>query len=248
MKKTPRMPSTAMSSTPAHPTLPELLGSVSKISGHRQVLIRLNWMLEDEMRGAGDLVELLRMDAGLSARVISTANTALFRGGSHVSSVEEAVVRLGIWEIRRLLLSSIMREMTLGALKVYRLAPGALWSRSLLTAISMEVLAAATDRSADSCYTVGLLHCAGMIVIDRWLSEKSPRRLPQADPDDPQIAEREREFVGWSSDEVGAALLESWRFSGEMVLAVRHHRSPALAGEAAPMAALLQLAQWHARA
>ncbi|MGH8018739.1 MAG: hypothetical protein ACREIA_10675, partial [Opitutaceae bacterium] len=42
--------------------------------------------------------------------------------------------------------------------------------------------------------------------------------------------------------------LESWRFSGEMVLAVRHHRSPALAGEAAPMAALLQLAQWHARA
>ncbi len=212
------------------------------------MLIRLNWMLEDEMRGAGDLVDLLRMDPGLSARVISAANTALFRGGSPVSGVEEAVVRIGVWEIRRLLLSSIMREMTLGALKIYHLAPGALWNRSLLTALAMEALAAAAGRSPDACYTTGLLHCAGMIVIDRWLTEKSPFRLPRIDPDDPLAAERERELLGWTSDEAGAALLESWKFSGGMIAAIRHHRAPEQAGEAEPMAALLQLARWHARA
>ncbi|WP_442888914.1 HDOD domain-containing protein [Congregicoccus parvus] len=226
-----------------------LLAGVSKISGQRQVLIRLNWMLEDETRGARDLVELLRMDQGLSARVIAISNTALYRGGDAVSTVEEAVVRIGVWEIRRVLMSSIMREMTLGALRVYNLAPGALWGRSLLVAVGMAALTEETGAAADQCYTTGLLHGAGLIVIDRWLCEKHPLRLPRVGSyDDPCRAARERELIGWTSEEVGAALLESWRFPGPMLEAIRLALDPLAAGEHVRLAARLHLAQWCARA
>jgi HD-like signal output (HDOD) protein len=231
-----------------HPELSELFEGVTKVSGHREVLVRLNGMLEDESCGSTDLVEVLQMDPGLAARVITAANTVHFRGGNPVASVLEAVVRVGVQEIRRLLLSSMVRELAAGALRSYGLAPGALWRRSVMGAISMEVLAKAVSRSTDVCYTAGLMHNVGMVIVDGWLGKRSdgrPARIGDIDALD--ITLREKEAIGWTSAEVGAELLQRWRFPESVAAAVRHQNNPLDAGQFSAFASLLKLALWQMR-
>lgn len=230
------------------PTLEQVLEGIAKISGQRQVLIRLNSLLEDETRGMQDLVEVVRMDAGICSRVIAAANTTYFRGGTQVFSVEEAMVRVGVAEIRKTLLSSIMRELTLGPLAVYGLTSDALWKRSLLAALAMDVLAQEANRSSDICYTVGLLHPVGMIVLNRWMTNQTSSQPPRIGTIDAlDLPVREREACGWTSPELGAGLLESWHFPEAVATAVRHQSAPGQAGRFQGLASLLAAAKWQAR-
>lgn len=229
----------------AHPTLDDLLAGLAKVSGHRQVLLRLNEFLSNDDGGLQDLVAILQMDPGLSARVISAANTAYFRGGLLAASVDEAVVRVGLSEVCRLLLDSTTYELTSGALRSYALAAGDLWSRSLACGIAMDMLARELRRSRDICHTIGLLHALGMIVVDRWLvSHELQREAHFGDTWSSSIAARERELVGFSNAELCARLLEVWRFPENIVCPIEHQETPLQAGRFSRLACLLVLARW----
>lgn len=230
------------------PTREDLLHGISKISGHRQVLIQLNATLADDASSTQDIVALVRLDTGLTARVITSANSILFGRGLPVGSVEEAVIRVGVREIRRLLLRSITYELTGGALRSYGLARGDLWNRSLACALAMEMLARELKRSEDVCHTMGLMHGVGMIVIDQWLARTADDpTISLGDPYSARLGEREVSLVGYTNCEAGAMLLESWKFPESIVAVVGNQEAPLLAGRFAKMACMLVLARWQAR-
>jgi HD-like signal output (HDOD) protein len=179
------------------PTVEQLLSGVARLAGHRAIVMRLNSLLEDEASGVSELVAVLRLDAGLCAQVVSAANTVFFRGGLPVSSVDEAVIRVGVWEVRRLLLGTIAFELTTTGLRFYGLPPGDLWNRSLACALAMDALGQEKRRSTDVCYTIGLLRAIGLIVIDRWTSRRENAHVPLlGDAFSQGLGERERAIVG----------------------------------------------------
>ena len=228
------------------PSLDELIAGFAKISGHAAVLSRLNEVLDDEDAGAADLISVLRVDVGLTARVIAAANTVYFRRGSRVASVEEAVIRVGMAQIRRLLLGSIAYELTTGPMRAYGFGPGEVWARSLACAVAMEMLAEETQRSGDACRTIGLMHALGMIVIDRWVTQRGVRGQALPRPgDDAAVEQFEMGQVGVENAAVCAHLLETWKFPDACVEAVRHQRRPLEAGVFQRLACLLALARWQ---
>lgn len=229
------------------PSLDELIAGFSKVSGHAAVLLRLNEVLDDDDSGLADLIAVLRVDVGLTARVIAAANTVYFRRGSRVASVEEAVIRVGVAQIRRLLLGSIAYELTTGPLRAYGLGSGEVWVRALACAVAMETLAEETQRSGDACRTIGLMHPLGMIVIDRWVTQHAPRGsvLARAS-DDSAIEQFELAQVGADNAAVCAHLLETWKFPESCIEAVRFQRRPLEAEQFQRLACLLALARWQA--
>lgn len=229
-----------------YPTMDDLLSGISKISGHREVLVRLNRLLGDENSGSTEFVETLRLDPGLSARVIAAANTVFFRGGSPVLSIDEAVIRVGVEQIRRLLLESISFEMMAGPLRSYGLPAGELWAQSICCAISMSTLSKLVNRSADVLYTVGLLHSVGMVVIDRWHeSSGSSRRPPFMELQGAELWKQERAIVGCTNPEVAGALLTTWRFPESIVRTISSQENPTGVGEFSKRACLLSIACWQ---
>ena len=236
-----------MESTYPVPTMDDLLSGISKISGHREVLVRLNRLLDDEKSGPMEFVEILRLDPGLSARVISAANTVFFRGGSPVSSIDEAVIRIGVEQVRRLLLESISFEMMAGPLRSYALPAGELWARAIRCALSMSTLSEIVNRSSDVCYTVGLLHCVGMVVIDRWeeSSDSGRRAPPFAELHGTDLWNKERAIAGSSNPEVAGALLASWCFPESITQSISGQENPAGVGDFSKRACLLAIACWQ---
>jgi HD-like signal output (HDOD) protein len=223
----------------------QLLAGVSKLAGHRAIVMRLNSLLEDEASGVAELVAVLRLDAGLCAQVVSAANTVFFRGGLPVSSVDEAVIRVGVWEVRRLLLGSIAFELTATGLRFYGLPPGELWNRSLACALAMDALGQETRRSTDVCYTIGLLHAIGLIVVDRWMARRENTQVALlGEAFSPDLGARERARIGWSSAELGGQLLMNWKFPESIAQVVVHQETPLRAGRFRRLACLLGVARW----
>lgn len=235
-----------MESTYPVPTIDDLLAGISKISGHREVLVRLNRLLDDENSGPMEFVETLRLDPGLSARVIAAANTVFFRGGSPVLSIDEAVIRVGVEQIRRLLLESISFEMMAGPLRSYGLPAGELWAQSICCALSMSTLSTLVNRSADVCYTVGLLHSVGMVVINRWLESSGSSRRPEfMELHRTDLWKKERAIVGRANPEVAGALLTTWHFPESIVRTISSQENPTGVGEFSKRACLLTIACWQ---
>jgi HD-like signal output (HDOD) protein len=89
------------------------------------------------------------------------------------------------------------------------------------------------------------MHGIGLLVIDRHAAQerKAPRRLVSSGyPLD--FASAERDWLGFSHAEAGAALLELWGFSEPVIAAVKYQIEPEAAGEHRPLSMVLATARW----
>jgi HD-like signal output (HDOD) protein len=229
------------------PTIDELLQEFSEISGHHLLIARINSLLNNDSSGVQDLVAILKLDAGLSARVILAANTVYFHSGARIGSIDEAVFRVGQWEVKRLLLNSIAFELTGGPLRAYGIPRGEAWNHSLACALAMESLAREVDGNSDACYTIGLMYPLGLVIVDRWLSQHGfPKEEVLGEPGTPRTSSRERKVIGHTSEFLAGVLLSRWNFPDLIVATVSHQDTPFEAGEFRQTACLLAIARWQA--
>ncbi len=217
---------------------------VARLPVQGSLLPKLQKMLGELDSNTDDVLGMIKLDPGLTGRILRRANSAALSAGTRIGSIEEAVARVGYYEVNRLLLESVTHRLLARPLRCYGLAPGALWQASLACAFAMEKLARHTHRSEDTAYTVGLLHSVGMIVISGEMESGQKGRPLLGNPFDPNLGERERERFGFDHAEIGAELLRFWDFPPSMIEAIRFQLMPTRCETVPKLACLLSLARW----
>ncbi|WP_414662186.1 HDOD domain-containing protein [Horticoccus sp. 23ND18S-11] len=209
----------------------ELIARVRHLRSPSPSVTRLVAMLSSSETGNDEIVQVVRQDGVLCAKLLALCNSAAL-GGSSIGSVEQAIFYLGYREVYRLVLSLGFGAALAPALPGYAMEPGALWRHSLLTAyITDPVLEALPAGGADAsfAYTAGLVHDIGKIVLDHALDAVTKTAIrEQIERDHCALIEAERDIIGSDHAEVGARLLESWRLPSVIVEAVANHHAPAL--------------------
>ena len=209
-----------------------------------RVLPRLKHLLCDGNTAMGEVVEMVRLDPGIAARVLQFGNSAYFSHGLRCYTVEEAVNRVGYDQIYELVATAVASQVLVRPLAVYNLEADDLWARSIACALAAESIAEQTNDDRNIAYTIGLLHSVGMIAIDEWsLRNRQPlsfaaHHLPL------EACEAERTELGFHQAEAGAALLRSWGFPPAMHEPVRWQYLPNGTAIHFPLAALLHVAKW----
>ena len=222
----------------------DIVREVKNLPSAPRVLPRLKALLSDVNSVMSDIVGLVRLDPGIAARVLQTANSAYFSGGLRCDTVYEAVKRVGYEQIYQLVSYAVASQVLVRPLEVYGMESDELWKRSVTCALATEALAERCAQDRDSAYTVGLLHCVGMVALDEW-SLRGGRKLffrTEAMPREAVASERSQ--LGFTQAEVGGALLRDWQFPLDTSEAVRWQYTPRLAGTSQPMAGLLHVAKW----
>jgi HD-like signal output (HDOD) protein len=127
----------------------------------------------------------------------------------------------------------------------YGIAAEELWRRSVMAAIAAEILARRTDADSNLCYTAGLLHAVGLVVIDTWArnQEAGPRLASTGYPS--ESVAQELATLGFTNASVAGALLRLWKFPEAMTEPIRWQFDP----KAAPqrhqaVACVLSAAKW----
>lgn len=211
-----------------------LLDAALHLPAAPQVLAEINELLLDPHLQLDDVVTVLRRDATLASTIIRIANSALYVG-PRIGSIEDAVARIGLAEVFRVVGLATTARLGSLALPTYGVPARLLGRNALLHALAAESLAPFLGIDPLVAYTAGLLRPLGVLVLDQLVRPTSdPAVPPFAGPD---FLERERERTGFTSPEVGALVLEAWRFAPTVVEAVRLHH---LTGDAAhcPLLAL----------
>lgn len=187
----------------------------------------------------------MRLEPGLSARVVRMANSVHFGRGAHVETIFEAIQRVGMAGVHELVTFAVASQLVGRPLVSYRLEAQAVWFRAVACAIAAGSLAENCDADRSEAYTAGLMHGLGLLAIDRYAARERTQRVFESAGYPHDYAPAEREWLGFSHAEAGAALLELWGFSQNVTAAVRHQLAPELApGEHRQLSMILATARW----
>ena len=115
--------------------------------------------------------EVVSLDQALAGRALRAANSAASAASSPITTVRDAVVRLGRSTMLTLALGTQVRRNLQQAVPEFGLAANVLWRHSVATALVAESLATAcTVRIPPESYAASLLHDIGKLVLARFLN------------------------------------------------------------------------------
>jgi HD-like signal output (HDOD) protein len=224
------------------PTRDVLLSTARKLPASPQVLGGLCELLQDVNTDLDQLAEEIRVDFALASRVIRLSNSVVFGGGGSLSTVEEAVSRVGFSEVIRLVGAATVTGLADRTLECYRLPADAFRESLLMHALASETLAGFTGLDRRTAYVGGLLRGIGMMVLERYAREQ----IPANETFDPKQFETYQQWenarFSLSAADVTSMALDDWRFPSELLVALENHLQPNAADEEHRFAVVLNLA------
>lgn len=167
---------------------------------------------------ASSVAGLVGSDPALTARVLRLANSAFYGNARQVAAVSDAVMILGMKSVRNLCLLAGTYPWLSGPLPAYNLAPGALMSHSLATAVAAQAVAERSRLDSEAAFTAGLLHDLGKVALTMWATRSTDVVRSPAD---------ERRTMGFDHGAVGGELARRWNLPLPLVGAIACHHLPA---------------------
>lgn len=172
------------------------------------------------------LVEVIRTDPVLTVKVLRVVNSSYYALARPVSSIDQAVVFLGIHAIKNLALGVA----TIGLLPSHGeggFDAAAYLDHSLTCAVLARALAERTPGAdPNDAFLAGLLHDFGKVVLAHHLPQDFARACEMSAWQQRALGACLHEVVGFSPAEVGAQLVEKWRFAPALVHTLRHLHQP----------------------
>lgn len=201
-------------------------------------------MVNDPDMDIADLVAIIEKDQGLTAKVLRVSNSAFFGLARRIATVREAVVALGLNNIRNQILTLSAYSLMQGEASGYALEAGRLWDHSLCTALCAERLACALDlkRIKDEVFIGGLLHDIGKSVLSFYVGARFRSILRRVDELGESFAEAEAEELGFDHAEVGARVALRWNLPEVLVEIIGDHHHPATQFADAPQVCIVHIA------
>lgn len=193
------------------------------------VAFKLMTLLKKRDQHNEDIVEIIRYDENLTAKLLKLCNSAFFRTGTAVTSVEQVVLKLGYGNIASIAVSLNVGDVMAKNKKASYINPYELWRHSLAASMIAKEIAIAARKSPvdpDTAFTAGLLHEIGKVVlnsVDPILTNKIKELVESRSI---SAVEAEREVLGTDYAEIGVVLLEKWALPEEILEAVKYHIWP----------------------
>jgi putative nucleotidyltransferase with HDIG domain len=204
--------------------LNEFVGKVNQLAPLPAVALRVLQLAEDERSSANDLASIIATDQAMTAKLLRLANSAYFAAGREITTVRDAIVLLGMVEIRRLVLTTaLMGQYTTdsGTLNV-----AAFWGHALAVGMVAEVMARNTKLAVpEEAFTAGILHDIGKLVMAQYLKDHFDAAATFATTKGIPLHRSEAEVFGFDHALLGKRLAEAWRLPPGLVTAIAHHHA-----------------------
>jgi putative nucleotidyltransferase with HDIG domain len=170
---------------------------------------------------AAALTAVIRRDPSLSASFVRIASSPAYAGAIKLTSVQQAVARLGFTTIVQLTLAAASRARVF-AVPGFEDELREAFRHALMTALFAQEIARFRRSPVDAAFTAGLLHDFGKPVLLQTIARLPGARLGNDADDGALLAAADRLHTY-----VGGDLAVRWGFVDAIGDAVRTHHAPA---------------------
>ncbi|MBT0570868.1 HDOD domain-containing protein [Curvibacter sp. CHRR-16] len=199
----------------------KLAAAVDKMPAFPKSVQRIIELTRDINADARELVDVIDKDPVVTVKILKVVNSSYFNLPRQVTSVANAVAFLGF---------NTLKNLSLSIAAVGMLSPsnqaGFDMQQYLLHSLSTAGIAkklATRLAQADpmDCFIAGLLHDFGKVVLAQHMHEAFKLALEQSRTHNLSLHETLQQTLGAHHTEVGAMLVEKWRFPDSLVQAIR---------------------------
>lgn len=210
---------------PMDPTRYRKLKASGRLPSPKGVAVAIIRLLQQDDFKIDDLVRLLQSDPAIAGRLLKFANSGAMGNTRPVVSIAKAVVVLGAYRVRDLVLGfSILHGYRRDGCDAFDYR--GFWSRSLATAIAAQALARHAQIAAEEAFTLGLLCDVGQLALSAVDCEAYRRMLGLAAEGNGDMLAAERAAFGTDHRELGAALMIEWGLPETLADAAYHCEAP----------------------
>lgn len=205
----------------------EILENIRSLPAMSQTNQKIVNVLSTSDPDISEVIRLIQYDPSLTSNVLKLVNSAYFSVQKEVTSLKQAVVMLGLNQVRRVIIavsfSSIMDKKIPG----YDLDSGDLWKHSVATAVASETIANHIRfQDNDLLFTAALLHDIGKIALSTFVDEYFNKIEEEAKRSEESFEVVEKKFFGMDHAEAGAIILKNWGIPMSLYLPVLWHHKP----------------------
>jgi HD-like signal output (HDOD) protein len=216
-----------------------LISRLNELPRLKQVLQELLGMDNNNNIDFGSLSEKMAQDQVLSARLLRMANSVHFGATKNISSINDAIIRVGSGAVRTLVVASVVS----GAFpKLETLNIKTYWSNTFEIASIASKIGSKAGLDPSSVFTTGVLHNIGELMIHSLLPTEAVAIEKRVEAGEERF-DVQREVLGSSSAELGAKLAKAWKFPDEMVDAIANYDAPSQATTSPKLASTINFAR-----
>ncbi len=181
------------------------------------VAIRLVELASDEECSVNDLVSLIEKDPSLAIRLLKIANSAFFKSAEPVTTLRQAVIRIGFQQLRIMALSLSLRDTfpmgTVGGFDYERF-----WRASLYRALMAKFLAEQIGNcNPEEAFVAGLTLGVGFLVFFNMFIKGSGEEISHELDSLEKLLAWEQGKFGVNHRQIGAAALRYWKFPDSII-------------------------------
>lgn len=168
-------------------------------------------------------MDVIKVDPILTGKVLNLVNSSYFSMPQRISSLNRALILLGLNTIKNIALSTAIVGSTKSDLKLKEVDE--LWAHMLAVGVASKMMAARAGhprKILEEFFVAGLLHDIGDLMLLKFATEKTLNIMQTKEQN---FLNRCQNELGITGPECGKAVIEHWKLPAVFSEVVQHRQS-----------------------
>lgn len=209
----------------------QIIANLDQLPSMPLVVSKIINMVNDPEINFKLVADELSKDQAITTDILRICNSAYYSQGKEITSVDRAIVTLGIKEVKDIVVVSTTKLVLNKPILGYDLEKGELWKHNLIVAMLAKKIAVMKKQRplADVVFTGGIIHDVGKTILALYVANTFKEILATTQEKQIPFSVAEHEVMGFDHQEIGEKILEKWQFPEVLRAIVRYHHQPDLA-------------------
>ncbi len=208
-------------------TLTKLVRKVREMPPLPQSITQILEITRDDNSSSLELANVFKRDPTLAVNILKLANLPAYGFSSRISTINHAIVCLGLDTVKSIALTSSTHEMLNKEISAYSLGEGMLWQHSISCAICAKIIAQRIGyEDNEEAYIAGLLLDIGKIILSGFAGDEFSEVAERVEKEKIPFNIAEQEILGFDHPQIGGRVIKKWNLPTALVEAVQYHHQP----------------------
>ncbi len=174
---------------------------------------------------AAKIGRLIEKDQALTAKVLSVANSPFYGFSRKISTIDLAIVVIGLNSIKEIVLSLVIQKFFASAKKdLFDISN--FWKYSVFSGASSRVIARKLGyKLAGEAFVVGLMHDIGILILTQFFPTQFRKIRDIQRENDIALIDAETEVIECTHCDIGAWFCSKWNLPEQLYQAILNHHT-----------------------